>query len=260
MKKPGLLFMGWLLWPLLLLWPGFPPEVIAPSLRCSTTTVLTGPVEETASSPRCYGFTLSSGSDLLLVALEPTQGAFDLYLKQSPATVLDDLDKVTPSSTGRKVVYALLAPQAGTHTIAVAPAGKEGSYRLSAASRVSGSNQPGQRCAADTCQATYPLVATGNGIALGSNFGDQAIFPIEIGQAGPVEVEVTWSGSGRNLSLYLDGPDEAYDQIDGRSPLSLSYEVEAEELSQDALWRVRLVNANRTGGSVAGTLVITYPR
>jgi hypothetical protein len=270
MKKRGLISIGLLLMLLVpaLLWLVDVAPAVA-SAWCSSTTTLSGSVTHTASSARCYRFSVPSDSNFVRIKLEPISGTFDLYYSASQVTFLSNWDKVD-EAIDDDVAYAFLEPQPGTHTITVVPSGSSGRFRLTATTvgaASSASNQPSHSCSGKVCSHAIPLTASGEGgaVELGPDFGDRVIFPIEIGGPGRVEVRATWRGTARTLALILNGPDRPeltnpvayYAREDGDNPLSLTYTITADDFRRGRKWRVSLINFS--GGQATGNLDISYP-
>jgi hypothetical protein len=185
-----------------------------------------------------------------------------MYLKASLATSLSDPDRVNLDNLTGRVTYALLAPQPGTYTIAVVPTDNSARFRLTAtalSAAKSAGNQPHQNCSAGTCRASYPISTSGDGVSLGSNSGDQIIFPIKIGSPGRVEVRSTWRGATPDLTLHLAGPDlSIYESAAGADSLTLTYDVTEADFERGSELQVHLINDN--GDPVAGQVEISYPR
>jgi hypothetical protein len=261
MKKLSLISIGLLLLLVFTLLGPAQASKAAAGVRCSKTTTLRQTVQQTTSALLCYKFSVTSTSSFLRLEFEPGSGSFDLYLKPTSTTFLGASDQINASPISGQLTYALLNPQAGTYTIGVVPTGRSGRFSLAATTSTPTSNRPTQKCSSQSCTASYPLISSGNGIALGSQSGDQAIFPLEIGDSGRIEVRATWTGTASTLSLNLYGPDQrTYRRVSGRSPLTLSYSVTNTDFRRGQAWQVSLLNSNSRGGSAKGQVVISYPR
>lgn len=76
---------------------------------------------------------------------------------------------------------------------------------------------------------------------------------------GAVNAQATWSGNPGSLALILNGPGQVgyYARQDGPSPLGLSYNVTAADLSTPGIWRITLISFS--DADIEGTIDITYP-
>lgn len=271
MKKLGSISIGLLLMLLALILLGQVslPDAAA-SIQCYTSYTLLNSVDATAAPPRCYHFNVLPNTRYLRIKLEAMgNGKFDLYHSANQVEFLSNWNKVNKGEISGKASYVDLEPRPGTHTIAVARTDGSGGFRLNTkavGAASSASNQPSISCA-DGCRTMYTVTTTerGGALELGSDYGDEVIFPLEIGSPGRVEVHVTWSGTASTLALILNGPDRPelpnpegyYARKDGGSPLTLTYNITADDFRRGRKWWVRLVNFS--GGQATGNVEIHYP-
>lgn len=95
---------------------------------------------------------------------------------------------------------------------------------------------------------------------LHSAFGDRDVLEITLGRAGVVRIQVSWRGSTETLAVILNGPGQTntYARQDGRSPLTVEFEVTDDLLRLGRQWRVSVVNFSRQGRAV-GRIVADVP-
>jgi hypothetical protein len=233
---------------LLPLWAAAPP---AQTVSCKSPATLTSPVTVSIMSPMCYRYTVQRNSPFLSIELEASSGSlFNLYVRAGQVTSLSSGDKVNPSVITGRATYVVIRPAQGTYTIAVAPSGRSGRFTLRAATS-SPTSTPS--CSGSIC--TYPLVTTtGTGIVLGSRYGDQVILPVTLARAGTIEASARWTGTARNLTLYLYGASQtrASTSKTGPSAVTLSYRT-----TTSGKWTVVLVNSNTAGGTASGTVTVS---
>lgn len=86
------------------------------------------------------------------------------------------------------------------------------------------------------------------------------VVDIEVTTAGRIEAKAEWSGTALTLALILNGPGmaQAYARKDGRSPLSLSFEVTNQHLSLGKIWKISVVNFSSTTAA-QGKVQVFYP-
>jgi hypothetical protein len=92
-----------------------------------------------------------------------------------------------------------------------------------------------------------------------SGVGSQAV-EIEVKAAGRIEARAEWTGSAATLALILNGPGRVnyYARKDGKSPLTLTFEVTADLLALGSAWKLSVSNFGQQA-QAQGTVRVTYP-
>jgi hypothetical protein len=82
----------------------------------------------------------------------------------------------------------------------------------------------------------------------------------EVTNTGTIEAKAEWAGKAKTLALILNGPGQVqyYAREDGKSPLTLSYEVPQNILSLGKKWKISVVNF-KSGTIAQGKVQVTYP-
>ncbi len=90
--------------------------------------------------------------------------------------------------------------------------------------------------------------------------GTREIVEFEVTNTGKIEAKAEWAGTAKPLALILNGPGQVqyYARKDGKSPLTLTYEVPHNILSLGKKWKVSVVNFN-SGTIAQGKVQVTYP-
>jgi len=228
------------------------------SIRCPSRSAPLTRATSVTQEITCFTVTPARGSTALRLDLSVSSGAYDLYVTTGSVTTLADDDKVNVSAVSSGLSYVLVAPGTSPYTVAVVRTGRSGAATLSPVT----SYKATRTCSRTSCTAVYPLTSMP-----GSKYGDQAIFPVAISNAGRVSVKVTWKGTAR-LSALLYGPSlsktgimqSALARKDGSSPLTLTFDVRSTNLIRGGKWSVNLSNSSKAGGTItSGEVSITYP-
>jgi hypothetical protein len=87
-----------------------------------------------------------------------------------------------------------------------------------------------------------------------------AVNVVVLRRAGAIAAQANWSGSPANLALIINGPGQvnAYAREDGPSPLSVHYDVTADNFAAGANWLVRLSSFS-AGTDATGNIQMAYP-
>ncbi len=86
------------------------------------------------------------------------------------------------------------------------------------------------------------------------------IVEFEVTNTGEIEAKAEWAGTAKTIALILNGPGQVqyYAREDGKSPLTLTYEVPHNILSLGKKWKISVVNFN-SGKTAQGKVLVTYP-
>lgn len=96
---------------------------------------------------------------------------------------------------------------------------------------------------------------------MGSKFGDRDIFNFEVTGVGTIKIDAAWRGTARQLTFILNGPAQKgyYARKDGKSPLTITFEVTPKILKRGSKWNVSIANFSRQG-QATGSIRLSYPR
>jgi len=86
------------------------------------------------------------------------------------------------------------------------------------------------------------------------------VVDLEVKAAGRIEARAEWTGTAATLALILNGPGRVnyYARKDGKSPLSLTFDVAADLLALGSGWKLSVSNFGRET-QAQGTVRVTYP-
>jgi hypothetical protein len=89
---------------------------------------------------------------------------------------------------------------------------------------------------------------------------NREVIELELKTAGKIVVKAEWRGTASSLALILNGPGQKqyYARKDGKSPLSLTFNVTSRLLSLGKTWKVSVVNFS-SRAAARGKVQITYP-
>jgi len=89
-------------------------------------------------------------------------------------------------------------------------------------------------------------------------------FHFNVQTPGKVTAQATWSPPDKSLALTLNGPGQVgyTKRVDGRSPLSLEFEIAPDQIRVGEPWRLNLTRhgAISAGDSIAFELKLAYPQ
>jgi len=104
----------------------------------------------------------------------------------------------------------------------------------------------------DLAPGNAPVRASFN---LGATFGSRHRIDLTIPRPGNIHLQVSWTGSARQLAVILNGPGQtaAYARVDGASPRVLDFAVTQAMVDQGREWQVSIVNFGDGSASVTVT-------